>query len=78
VNDNEKAQRLRNLVLSAMGDDLARASMAFDGLSDAALDEQYGQSGRTRREIWAYYKQRRAEDEELRAFVDTLLARAGL
>lgn len=69
----ELAKRLLSIVASAQGDDLERAEAAFRNCSNAELDGQYGQSGRTRRQILDEYRQRRAEDKELLAFTKALL-----
>lgn len=42
------------------GDDLERATMVFGRMTDKQLDEQWGQSGQTCRQIWNAYKVRRA------------------
>ncbi len=39
------------------GDDLYRAQSAFAGMTDKELDAQYGESGKTRRQIIAEYKE---------------------
>lgn len=46
----------------ARGDDAYRARMAWGNLPDAELDKEYGESGRTRRQIMAGYK---AHEDEL-------------
>ncbi len=42
------------------GDDLERARRAFNGLSPEQMQENYGQSGRTRQEILDEYVRERA------------------
>lgn len=49
---------------NSRGDDLARARMTFAGCDEAVLDKQYGQSGKTRREILKEYE---AHEEEVEA-----------
>lgn len=39
------------------GDDLERAKSGFRGLPDSEMDKQYGQSGKTRRQMIAEYQQ---------------------
>lgn len=62
---------IKQTLLSALsqyrGDDYARASNAFRRCSEAALDEQYGQSGKTPRQILAEYA---AHDAKVQAAVD--------
>jgi hypothetical protein len=40
-------------------DNLERANMQFGRMSQTQLDREYGQSGRTCREIWEDHKQER-------------------
>lgn len=49
-----------NAVRQRTGDDLERANRAFGRMTDAQLDQQYGESGKTCREIWQTYKDERA------------------
>lgn len=62
-----------NALLQANGDDLERANRAFSGMSDAELDKEHGESGRTRRQIWNEYKRHRAQNtlarEEFQALI---------
>lgn len=53
-------QKLIRIVEGAIGDDLERARAAFRQMSGAQLDQQYGQSGKTRREILKAYEDERA------------------
>jgi hypothetical protein len=50
----------KRVVLAALraykGDDHLRARHAFGRLSEEQLDEQHGQSGKTRRQIWGDYE----------------------
>ena len=43
-------------VQNAKGDDLYRARAAFKGLSEKQINEEYGESGKTRNEIIAEYE----------------------
>lgn len=47
------------------GDDLYRARHAFLGMTEAQLDEQYGQSGQTCREIIAGYEKHNVKINDL-------------
>jgi hypothetical protein len=53
---NNHAQAAVYALECARGDDLYRARNAFRNCTQAQLDEQYGESGRTRREILAGYE----------------------
>lgn len=54
VNDHQQLalQALENM----RGDDLYRAQMAFAGMTDKELNEQHGESGKTRLQIIQEYK----------------------
>ena len=43
----------------AKGDNLERATHSFRGMSESVLDEQFGQSGQTHREVLAEYQDHR-------------------
>ena len=43
------------------GDDFCRAEHAFRGLSDKEMDKEYGQSGKTRKQILDGYREKNAE-----------------
>jgi hypothetical protein len=47
---------IRRAMESYKGDNLERATRAFAGLSDKQMGEQYGQSGKTCREILDEYR----------------------
>lgn len=55
------------------GDDLERANMAFGNATDEQLDAPYGQSGKTARQIWDDYKDRRAKHVAAYAALQELL-----
>ena len=57
----DKVELLR-ILEGARGDDLFRAQLAFKGSN---LDEQWGQSGRTKREILAGYQEHEATIKRL-------------
>lgn len=65
-------QKLRQIVENARGDNLERARLAFGGMTSAQLDEQHGQSGKTRRQILKGYEDERASYEAARALVESL------
>lgn len=50
------------LLSNGRGDDLYRAELAFRNCTSEQMDQHYGQSGQTRREILNGYKKR---DEEI-------------
>ena len=52
---------LMRIVERARGDDLERAEHAFAGLSQDQLNEEWGQSGRTKGELLERYRQQRRE-----------------
>lgn len=56
-------ERLLRIVADARGDDLERAQAAFKGMTPDQLDQEYGLSRRTRREILAECTRRRREWE---------------
>jgi hypothetical protein len=49
------------------GDDSYRARIAFRGLNDKQMQEQHGQSGKTRAQILAEYE---AHDQKVQAAID--------
>ncbi len=58
----------------ARGDDLERAECAFRGMTAVAMDEQYGQSGRTRQQILDEYRESAACYTLAVTFFDRLVA----
>ncbi len=54
------------------GDDLWRARSAFKGKSDAQMQEQWGQSGKTCAQILAEYEQHEAKCDACIAWLNTL------
>lgn len=52
-------QKLIRIVENARGDDLERATMAFGRMSEAELDQMWGQSGKTCREVFEEYRRER-------------------
>ena len=57
-------EKLMQIVERAKGDDLERAERAFRGLTGDQLNEEYGQSGRTKGEILEGYRKERREWEQ--------------
>ena len=59
----------RNAIITILqqhrSDDLQRAYIAFTGMSDAQMNEQYGESGKTRNEIIEGYTKHNGELEDL-------------
>jgi uncharacterized protein (DUF433 family) len=51
------------------GDDLARARLAFSGMTPTQMQEQYGCSGKTRAQILADYEMRNKQVDEAIAWV---------
>lgn len=58
-------KQYKDLILDALdqykGDDLARAELAFKGMSEEEMNLPHGQSGRTRKEILDEYKEHNAK-----------------
>ncbi len=52
-------QFIKNAMANAAGDDLERAERAFSKCSQEQMNSEYGQSGRTRRQILDEYKAHR-------------------
>ena len=63
---------IRRCIDNARGDDLERAKMAFGNLTDAQLDEEYGQSGETCREILEGYQRGADKNAAALDFFDVL------
>jgi len=59
MNEKDRAEII-DILHAERGDDLARAHLAFRGLTEKEMQEKHGQSGRTRAEILAGYEQRDA------------------
>lgn len=64
-------ERVWAALMRDKGDNLERARAAFSGLSLPQLEKQYGQSGKTCREILAEYEEGR---EEWQVAADWLLS----
>ena len=64
---------IKKAMANARGDDLERAEAAFHGMTGPELDQMYGQSGRTRREILEGYRQRRMEWQQANQYLKSLI-----
>ena len=66
----------RELAVKALkqmkGDDLFRAKSAFKGCTEKQMEEQYGNSGRTRKEIISEYEQCESDINEAISWVKGL------
>lgn len=69
----EKVLYVRRAISQAMGDDLERADIAFKGMTETQLDQQWGQSGKTVRQIWQGYKDDRARWKEVLEWIEGLM-----
>ena len=69
----ERADYIRRQLSNAGGDDLERAECAFRGMSEKELDQQYGQSGNTCREILDGYRKKRQLHKESMDYLEGLL-----
>lgn len=69
----EKADYLRRTLRNSGGDDDVRATMAFRGMSDKELDQPFGQSGLTRRQVLQEYVAHRILHDESIAYLESLL-----
>ena len=70
-------QKLIQIVDNARGDDLYRARAAFRNCSEAELDKEYGQSGKTRRQILREYEQEAELHKRARALLMEKLGAVG-
>jgi hypothetical protein len=69
---NEHAQVAINALECARGDDLYRARAAFRNRTPAQMDEQWGQSGKTCREILEGYEAHEAKINAAIVWVNTM------
>lgn len=69
----EIKQYIISIVKNATSDNLERANMQFGRMSDDQLDKEYGQSGRTCREIWNEYKDERELNQSALHLLDNIL-----
>lgn len=54
-------------LMNYRGDDYARAQLAFRGMTDEQMSEQYGESGSTRQQILDGYRE---HDQQVQAAID--------
>jgi hypothetical protein len=65
MTDAEKKAYVLSAIESAKSDDLRRAQAAFRRCSPAEMDQEYGESGRTRRQILQSYEDFNAKVDEI-------------
>lgn len=68
------AQRIRQAMDRDKSDNLERAQHAFRGMSAEQLQEQHGQSGKTRGQILAEYERDRHEWQVASDMLDSMIA----
>lgn len=68
---------LRRIVRDAKQDNLERAQHAFGRMAEAQLDQQWGQSGETCRQILEEYRQDRVRWQQANDLLESLLGVAG-
>jgi hypothetical protein len=64
MNDDQR-NRIIEILQAAKSDDLWRAKHAFQSLTPAQMDEQWGASGLTRKQALERYQQREDEINDL-------------
>lgn len=69
----EAANYIRHVLSSCKGDDYERAKLAFGRMSESELESQWGQSGRTPKQILAEYAEHRRKHEQAEAEFERLL-----
>lgn len=74
----DKAVIIRNAMGNAKGDDLERAESSFRHLTENQLDEEFGRSGKTKREIRDAYRESRARWQSANDLLEALLRSKGL
>ena len=71
-----KIRQPKEIILAALhnyrGDDLIRAEIAFKHLTEIELDMQYGQSGKTHRQILKEYRDSDTEIKNAILWANTL------
>lgn len=65
----EKKNFIMKAMNNARGDDLERATAAFRNCTAAQMDEEYGQSGDTRKQILKEYETHRQRWNEVNAWL---------
>lgn len=69
MNESKLKQRLIEVVGRSFGDNLERAEMSFRGLTAEQMNQEYGESGRTRQQIVDEYRRHRVDDTDLLDYV---------
>lgn len=72
MNHEETRRFVLGALENAMGDDLYRAQRAFRGLTSEQMNQQYGESGKTRNEILAEYEAHRDRVQDAMDWVNRL------
>ncbi len=72
MNRNEKIEYILSAIARSDGDDLERAQHHFRGLTPVQMQEQHGQSGKTRQQILDEYVEYRLKNIEAREFFKAL------
>jgi hypothetical protein len=76
--ERESAKVLRRAMENMRGDDYERSEATFRGMSEERLDQPFGRSGKTCRQIREEYRVRRARDIRAEALLEELLQARGL
>ncbi len=71
--NKESADIIRHAMQNAKGDNLERAEASFRHVSTTSMDQEYGQSGKTRRDILEEYRANRRKWEAANKYLETLL-----
>jgi hypothetical protein len=69
----QKIDYILRKIEATRGDDLERAKKFFAEFSEQEMNEQHGQSGRTRREVLKGYEESRALHDEAFAYLMSVL-----
>lgn len=71
------SEKIKKYIISAVrnvtSDNLERANMQFSRMTEDQLDSEYGQSGRTCREIWNEYKEERELNQAALRLLNNIL-----
>jgi hypothetical protein len=74
ISDKESYELVKQELKNSFGDDLERAEAAFRGLSQEAMNKNYGESGKTRHEILEGYRQDRSRRVKALHWLESLEA----
>jgi hypothetical protein len=69
MTEQEKRTYVQWALHQRRGDDLERANMAFGKMTEAQLDQEWGQCGQTCRAVWNNYKDQAAKHDEVCAWL---------